>query len=78
MGLKEVETVGSRSPEIFDIFCHPLLDHLRHVRGCRRHGNALATLKLEGLIPNFARNVHHIDQFADPRLIALQDRAIDA
>ncbi|EJC69415.1 MSMEG_0565 family glycosyltransferase [Rhizobium sp. 1AS11] len=41
-------------------------------------GNALATLKLEGLIPNFARTVHHIDQFADPRLMALQDRAIDA
>ncbi|MGO7748514.1 glycosyltransferase, partial [Rhizobium ruizarguesonis] len=36
------------------------------------------TLKLEGLIPNFSRTVHHIDQFADPRLMALQDRAIDA
>lgn len=40
-------------------------------------GNALATLKAEGLIPRFARTVHHIDQFADPRLMALQDRSID-
>jgi glycosyltransferase-like protein len=41
-------------------------------------GNALATLKLEGLIPNFARTVHHIDQFPDQRLMVLQDRSIDA
>lgn len=40
-------------------------------------GNALATLKARGLIPAFARTVHHIDQFADPRLMALQDRSID-
>lgn len=40
-------------------------------------GNALATLKERGLIPAFARTVHHIDQFADPRLMELQDRSID-
>jgi glycosyltransferase-like protein len=40
-------------------------------------GNALATLNERGLIPAFARTVHHIDQFADPRLMALQDRSID-
>ncbi|TCU11685.1 MSMEG_0565 family glycosyltransferase [Rhizobium sullae] len=40
-------------------------------------GNALATLKMEGLVTRFARTVHHIDQFADPRLMALQDRSID-
>ncbi|WP_454848721.1 MSMEG_0565 family glycosyltransferase [Rhizobium binxianense] len=40
-------------------------------------GNALATLKERGLIPAFARTVHHIDQFSDPRLMALQDRSID-
>ena len=40
-------------------------------------GNALATLKARGLIPRFARTVHHIDSFADPRLMALQDRSID-
>ena len=35
-------------------------------------GNALATLKEEGLIPAFVRTVHHIDDFADPRLVARQ------
>eukprot|EP01037_Dinobryon_pediforme_P035945 gene35945-42625_t len=39
-------------------------------------GNALATLKERGLIRRFARTVHHIDAFADPRLAALQERAI--
>lgn len=40
-------------------------------------GNALAALKADGLIPAFARTVHHIDQFTDPRLMALQDHSID-
>ena len=39
-------------------------------------GNALATLKQRGLISGFARTVHHIDTFSDPRLEALQQRAI--
>jgi glycosyltransferase-like protein len=39
-------------------------------------GNALATLKERGLIRGFARTVHHVDAFADPRLSALQARAI--
>lgn len=39
-------------------------------------GNALATLKERGLISGFVRTVHHIDQFEDPRLMALQDRSI--
>jgi glycosyltransferase-like protein len=38
--------------------------------------NALATLKERGLIAGFARTVHHVDHFADPRLSALQLRAI--
>lgn len=38
--------------------------------------NALATLKARGLIPGFARTVHHIDAFRDPALNALQNRAI--
>jgi glycosyltransferase-like protein len=41
-------------------------------------GNALATLKKRGLIPGFARTVHHIDQFSDPRLVVLQDRSINS
>ncbi len=39
-------------------------------------GNALATLKERGLITAFARTVHHIDDFADHRLDALQTRSI--
>ena len=39
-------------------------------------GNALATLKARGLIPGFARTVHHMDAFADPRLAALQHHSI--
>jgi glycosyltransferase-like protein len=41
-------------------------------------GNALATLKARGLISGFVRTVHHIDQFEDERLMALQDRSIRA
>jgi glycosyltransferase-like protein len=39
-------------------------------------GNALATLRDRGLIRSFARTVHHVDSFADPRLSTLQTRAI--
>jgi glycosyltransferase-like protein len=38
--------------------------------------NALATLKQAGLVDRFARTVHHVDRFGDPRLQALQERAI--
>jgi glycosyltransferase-like protein len=40
--------------------------------------NALATLKSRGLISGFVRTVHHMDDFEDPRLRDLQDRAIVA
>lgn len=40
--------------------------------------NALATLKERGLIPGFARTVHHVDAFRDPDLKALQNRSIRA
>lgn len=39
-------------------------------------GNALVTLKQRGLISHFARTVHHVDDFRDPRLQALQERSI--
>lgn len=39
-------------------------------------GNALATLKQRGLIHGFVRTVHHMDSFDDPRLHALQHRAV--
>jgi glycosyltransferase-like protein len=41
-------------------------------------GNALATLEERGLIPGFARTVHHVDTFDDDRLSALQLRSITA
>ncbi|QSY97839.1 MSMEG_0565 family glycosyltransferase (plasmid) [Rhizobium bangladeshense] len=40
-------------------------------------GNAMATLKRQGLIPRYARTVHHVDQFDDPLLMELQDRSIN-
>jgi glycosyltransferase-like protein len=39
-------------------------------------GNALATLKESGLIRCFALTVHHIDDFEDERVAALQARSI--
>jgi glycosyltransferase-like protein len=63
-------------------------DYLRHFEiAAHRHfdvwhaqdgisGNALATLRERGLIRGFARTVHHVDAFAEPRLSALQARAI--
>jgi glycosyltransferase-like protein len=39
-------------------------------------GNALATLKQRGTIRCFARTVHHIDHFSDPRLGEWQTRSI--
>jgi len=67
-----------------------IADYLRHFeRAEHRHfdvwhahdgisGNALATLSQRNLIPGFARTVHHVDAFADPRVSALQSRAITA
>jgi glycosyltransferase-like protein len=39
-------------------------------------GNALATLKAQGLITGYVRTVHHIDAFVDPRIARLQTRSI--
>ncbi|WP_186424268.1 MULTISPECIES: MSMEG_0565 family glycosyltransferase [unclassified Pannonibacter] len=41
-------------------------------------GNALADLAACGQIAGFLRTVHHLDEFADPRLMALQARSIAA
>ncbi len=40
-------------------------------------GNALATLKADLRIAGFFRTVHHVDNFADTRLAALQRRSIE-
>jgi glycosyltransferase-like protein len=39
-------------------------------------GNALATLAQRGRIPGFVRTVHHLDDFTDRELAALQDRSV--
>jgi len=39
-------------------------------------GNALATLAARGAIDGYVRTIHHIDDFADPELAALQEHAI--
>lgn len=67
-----------------------IADYLRHFE-CAEHrsfdvwhaqdgisANALATLKERGVISGFARTVHHVDDFADPLLAALQSRAIES
>jgi glycosyltransferase-like protein len=65
-----------------------ITDYIRHFEPAERRrfdvwhaqdgisGNALATLRKRGLIAGFARTVHHVDSFTDPRLAALQARAI--
>jgi glycosyltransferase-like protein len=65
-----------------------IADYLRHFERAEHRGfdvwhaqdgisaNALATLKERGLIAGFARTVHHVDDFTDPRIAALQSRAI--
>ena len=67
-----------------------IADYVRHFQNPARRrfdifhaqdaisGNALATLKERGLIRRFARTVHHIDHFADPRLATWQRRSIVA
>ena len=39
-------------------------------------GNALATLRARGQVKRFVRTIHHLDDFADARLKALQNRSI--
>ncbi|MBS7539025.1 MSMEG_0565 family glycosyltransferase [Ancylobacter lacus] len=77
-------------PDVAEMVRRRAADYVRHfeVAAHRRFdvwhaqdgisGNALADLKRRGLIDRFARTVHHIDSFRDPRLLALQERAIHA
>src|SRR5215471_13096048 len=65
-------------------------DYVRHFEACGHRqydifhaqdgisGNALATLKMRNLIRHFVRTVHHVDEFKDPRLATLEDRAIQS
>jgi glycosyltransferase-like protein len=73
---------------LFDRVEARILDYVRHFTDPAQRdfdlfhaqdgisGNALVTLKERGLIEGFARTVHHIDRFDDPRLEALQARSI--
>lgn len=81
--------VGPAQSDMTAMVEQRIADYLRHFEEPRTRrfdlfhahdgisGNALATLKQRGLIDAFARTVHHIDQFPDPRLMTLQDRSID-
>ncbi len=76
---------GSNTTEMVEI---RIADYIRHFETHEHRrfdvfhaqdgisANALATLKERGLIRAFARTVHHIDSFADPRLQRLQHRSI--
>jgi glycosyltransferase-like protein len=80
--------VNRAPPQTADMVEQRIDDYLRWFRRPENRGfdlyhahdgigaNALATLKEEGLIPAFVRTVHHIDDFADPRLVARQRRSI--
>ena len=74
--------------DVADMVRVRIADYLRHFESAEKRrfdmfhaqdaisGNALATLKQRGLIRRFARTVHHIDHFTDPRLGEWQTRSI--
>jgi len=71
------DLVASRIADYVDYFhdpAHRAFDLFHAQDGIS--GNALAMLKQVHLIDRFARTVHHIDHFDDPRLDALQTRSI--
>jgi glycosyltransferase-like protein len=88
-GASGTTTIEVPTPNMTTMVEHRIADYLRYFENPAARdfdifhahdgisGNALATLKERGLIPAFARTVHHIDQFSDPRLAALQDRSIE-
>lgn len=74
--LDMVETRIADYVRHFEVAAHRQFDVFHAQDGIS--ANALATLTQRGLIAGFARTVHHLDTFPDPRLQALQDRSIDA
>ncbi|HUN97935.1 MAG TPA: MSMEG_0565 family glycosyltransferase [Bradyrhizobium sp.] len=76
------------SKDVADMVRVRIADYVRHfeLRANRRFdvyhaqdaisANALASLRQRGLIEGFARTVHHIDSFSDPRLGEWQTRSI--
>jgi glycosyltransferase-like protein len=76
-------------PSLRDLVETRIADYVRHFEEDRERrrfdvfhaqdgisGNALADMKSRGLVGAFARTVHHIDNFADAHVAALQRRAI--
>ena len=71
------DLVARRIDEIADhVADHPALDHDVWHAHCSITANALARLTAERRIPGFVRTVHHLDDFADPRLDAWQTAGI--
>ncbi len=74
--LDMVETRIADYVRHFEVAAHRRFDVFHAQDGIS--ANALATLAYRGLIPGFARTVHHLDTFPNPRLQALQERSIEA
>ncbi|MBI3528860.1 MAG: MSMEG_0565 family glycosyltransferase [Betaproteobacteria bacterium] len=69
------EFVGQRIDDYVDHFTRAGTDQwdILHAQDAIS-ANALVTLRERGLVDNFLRTVHHLDTFADPRIIAWQKR----
>jgi glycosyltransferase-like protein len=80
--------VAPAAPDMHAMIEQRVADYVEHFsESCNRgfdvyhaqdgiSGNALATLKAQGLITGYVRTVHHIDAFADARIARLQTRSI--
>lgn len=90
-GVATVSVAAASAPQdVADMVDARVEEYVRHFERAGHRGfdvwhaqdgisaNALATLKERGLIPAFARTVHHLDDFADPRLAERQRRSVAA
>jgi glycosyltransferase-like protein len=80
--------VAPAAPDMHAMIEQRVADYVEHFSESRNRGfdvyhaqdgisgNALATLKAQGLITGYVRTVHHVDAFADPRIARLQTRSI--
>jgi glycosyltransferase-like protein len=80
--------VAPAAPDMHAMIEQRVADYVEHFSESRNRGfdvyhaqdgisgNALATLKAQGLITGYVRTVHHLDAFADPRIARLQTRSI--
>jgi glycosyltransferase-like protein len=80
--------VAPAAPDMHAMIEQRVADYVEHFSESRNRGfdvyhaqdgisgNALATLKAQGLITGYVRTVHHVDAFADPCIARLQTRSI--